>query len=113
MEEFEASADVLLSDTMDQYRTFQMCERWLHCPTKLGNQLLFQIPPNRQAVLIERYVKMCVCVYCRIVELQSLNRSLFCLDIMLFMTCLYGKSWERSSQKEPRKTWMISVPRLE
>lgn len=57
MEECEASADVLLSDTMDQYRTFQMCERWLHCPTKLGNQLLFQIPPNRQAVLIERCVQ--------------------------------------------------------
>lgn len=62
MEECEASADVLLSDTMDQYRTFQMCERWLHCPTKLGNQLLFQIPPNRQAVLIERCVKIHVYV---------------------------------------------------
>uniref|UniRef100_A0A8C9YVL4 Fibroblast growth factor (acidic) intracellular binding protein a n=1 Tax=Sander lucioperca TaxID=283035 RepID=A0A8C9YVL4_SANLU len=55
MEECEASADVLLSDTMDQYRTFQMCERLLHSPSKLANQLLFQIPPNRQAMLIERY----------------------------------------------------------
>ncbi|KAK1904367.1 Acidic fibroblast growth factor intracellular-binding protein B [Dissostichus eleginoides] len=55
MEECEASADVLLSDTMDQYRTFQMCERLLHSPSKLGNQLLFQIPPHRQAMLIERY----------------------------------------------------------
>uniref|UniRef100_A0A3Q3VW73 Uncharacterized protein n=1 Tax=Mola mola TaxID=94237 RepID=A0A3Q3VW73_MOLML len=55
MEECEASADVLLSDTMDQYRTFQMCERLLHSPAKLGNQLLFQIPPHRQAILIERY----------------------------------------------------------
>lgn len=54
MEECEASPDVLLSDTMDQYRTFQMCERLLHSPTKLGNQLLFQIPPHRQAMLIER-----------------------------------------------------------
>lgn len=54
LEEFEASADVLLSDTMDQYRTFQMCERLLHSPAKLANQLLFQIPPHRQAVLIER-----------------------------------------------------------
>ncbi|XP_056295242.1 fibroblast growth factor (acidic) intracellular binding protein a isoform X1 [Pseudoliparis swirei] len=55
MEECEASADVLLSDTMDQYRTFQMCERLLHSPSKLGNQLLFQIPPHQQAMLIERY----------------------------------------------------------
>uniref|UniRef100_A0A3B4Z3S6 Fibroblast growth factor (acidic) intracellular binding protein a n=1 Tax=Seriola lalandi dorsalis TaxID=1841481 RepID=A0A3B4Z3S6_SERLL len=54
LEEFEASADVLLSDTMDQYRTFQMCERLLHSPAKLANQLLFQIPPHRQAILIER-----------------------------------------------------------
>ena len=54
MEECEASADVLMSDTMDQYRTFQMCERLLHNPTKLANQLLFQIPPHRQAMLIER-----------------------------------------------------------
>ena len=54
MAECEASADVLLSDTMDQYRTFQMCERLLYSPAKLGNQLLFQIPPHLQAILIER-----------------------------------------------------------
>lgn len=54
LEECEASAEVLLSDTMDQYRTFQMCERLLYSPSKLGNQLLFQIPPHRQAMLIER-----------------------------------------------------------
>ena len=54
MEEYEASAEVVMSDTMDQYRTFQMCERLLHNPTKLANQLLFQIPPHRQAMLIER-----------------------------------------------------------
>lgn len=57
MEECEASADVLLSDTMDQYRTFQMGERLLYSPTKLGNQLLFQIPPHLQTVLIERCSK--------------------------------------------------------
>uniref|UniRef100_A0A3Q4FXR3 Fibroblast growth factor (acidic) intracellular binding protein a n=1 Tax=Neolamprologus brichardi TaxID=32507 RepID=A0A3Q4FXR3_NEOBR len=55
MDECEASKDVLLSDTMDQYRTFQMCERLLHSPAKLANQLLFQIPPHRQIMLIERY----------------------------------------------------------
>uniref|UniRef100_A0A8C7V2W2 Fibroblast growth factor (acidic) intracellular binding protein a n=1 Tax=Oncorhynchus mykiss TaxID=8022 RepID=A0A8C7V2W2_ONCMY len=55
LEECEASAEVLRSDTMDQYRTFQMCERLLHSPAKLANQLLFQIPPHRQAMLIERY----------------------------------------------------------
>ena len=61
LEDWEASADVLLSDTMDQYRTFQMCERLLYSPTKLANQLLFQIPPHRQAMLIERCVCVCMC----------------------------------------------------
>lgn len=60
MEECEVSAEVLLSDTMDQYRTFQMCERLLHHPAKLANQLLFQIPPDRQAMLIERCALVCV-----------------------------------------------------
>lgn len=60
MAECEASADVLLSDTMDQYRTFQMCERLLYSPAKLGNQLLFQIPPHLQATLIERCSKNAV-----------------------------------------------------
>ncbi|KAL7853931.1 hypothetical protein AOLI_G00207750 [Acnodon oligacanthus] len=55
LSECEASGEVLHSDTMDQYRTFQMCERLLHCPSKLANQLLFQIPAHRQAMLIERY----------------------------------------------------------
>uniref|UniRef100_A0A673JTN6 Acidic fibroblast growth factor intracellular-binding protein B-like n=1 Tax=Sinocyclocheilus rhinocerous TaxID=307959 RepID=A0A673JTN6_9TELE len=36
-------------------QTFQMCERLLPHPAKLANQLLFQIPPDRQAMLIERY----------------------------------------------------------
>ncbi|XP_034147507.1 fibroblast growth factor (acidic) intracellular binding protein a isoform X2 [Esox lucius] len=58
LEECEASAEVLHSDTMDQYRTFQMCERLLHSPAKLANQLLFQIPPHRQAMLIERFSAM-------------------------------------------------------
>ncbi|MEE6517553.1 hypothetical protein FKM82_027875 [Ascaphus truei] len=49
-----AGPDVLESDTMDHYRTFQMIERLLHYPPKLVQQLLFQIPPYRQSMLIER-----------------------------------------------------------
>lgn len=66
LDECEASADVLQSDTMDQYRTFQMCERLLHSPAKLANQLLFQIPPHRQAMLIERCSDdiLIVCLIC-------------------------------------------------
>ncbi|XP_056383484.1 acidic fibroblast growth factor intracellular-binding protein isoform X1 [Hyla sarda] len=50
-----AGPDVLESDTMDHYRTFQMIERLLHYPPKLVQQLLFQIPPYKQSMLIERY----------------------------------------------------------
>lgn len=90
MEECEASADVLLSDTMDQYRTFQMCERLLHSPAKLANQLLFQIPPHRQAILIERCSKHplfnslsvigCVNTYRHIFEF-TFNHLLLCVFI--------------------------------
>lgn len=66
MEECETSADVLLSDTMDQFRTFQMCERLLQNPAKLANQLLFQIPPDRQAMLIER----CAVLYTQVDKLS-------------------------------------------
>ncbi|XP_029469030.1 acidic fibroblast growth factor intracellular-binding protein isoform X1 [Rhinatrema bivittatum] len=55
LEQTGATADVLQSDTMDHYRTFQMLERLLHFPTKLINQLLFQIPPCRQVMLIQKY----------------------------------------------------------
>ncbi|KAL1252921.1 hypothetical protein QQF64_017614 [Cirrhinus molitorella] len=55
LQECEANAEVLHSDTMDQFRTFQMCEQLLQSPSKLANQLLFQIPPHRQTMLIERY----------------------------------------------------------
>ncbi|XP_062393249.1 acidic fibroblast growth factor intracellular-binding protein B-like isoform X2 [Sardina pilchardus] len=51
----DVSSDVVLSDTMDQFRTFQMCEKLLYSPAKLGNQLLFQIPPQKQGMMIERY----------------------------------------------------------
>lgn len=61
LQECEANADVLHSDTMDQFRTFQMCERLLQSPSKVANQLLFQIPPHRQTMLIERSAVILVC----------------------------------------------------
>lgn len=54
LEQTGATAGVLQSDTMDHYRTFHMLERLLHAPPKLLHQLIFQIPPSRQALLIER-----------------------------------------------------------
>uniref|UniRef100_A0A8V5GRP5 Uncharacterized protein n=1 Tax=Melopsittacus undulatus TaxID=13146 RepID=A0A8V5GRP5_MELUD len=50
-----SSVQVLQSDTRDHFRTFQMLERLLHAPPRLLQQLLFQIPPPRQALLVQRY----------------------------------------------------------
>lgn len=61
LEQTGATMDVLQSDTMDHYRTFYMLERLLHSPPKLLNQLLFQIPPYRQTMLIERWVRQWGC----------------------------------------------------
>lgn len=57
LEQTGATAAVLQSDTMDHYRTFHMLERLLHAPPKLLHQLIFQIPPSRQALLIERWAR--------------------------------------------------------
>lgn len=54
LQECEANAEVLHSDTMDQFRTFQMREQLLQSPSKVASQLLFQIPPHSQTMLIER-----------------------------------------------------------
>lgn len=118
MEECEVSAEVLLSDTMDQYRTFQMCERLLHHPAKLANQLLFQIPPDRQAMLIERCASICVLPTEIVYLLNSfvllcLNYIYphFLLGIMLLMICLFERSWEKNSPKEQKKTLMMLAQR--
>ena len=54
LERAGTSVAVLQSDTRDRYRTFQMLERLLHAPPRLLQQLLFQIPPSRQAMLVQR-----------------------------------------------------------
>uniref|UniRef100_A0A8D0FAC9 Uncharacterized protein n=1 Tax=Strix occidentalis caurina TaxID=311401 RepID=A0A8D0FAC9_STROC len=54
LERAGTSVAVLQSDTRDHYRTFQMLERLLHAPPRLLQQLLFQIPPSRQAMLVQR-----------------------------------------------------------
>lgn len=124
--ESDVSKEVLHSDTMDQYRTFQMCERLLHCPSKLANQLLFQIPSQRQAVLVERYCLRCLsrAVY---YNLQNTN-TVYIYMFMIFMSADSGgmcwfilclgmfvgimsltirlpeRFWERSFLKGPRRT---------
>eukprot|EP00058_Branchiostoma_floridae_P000443 XP_002585931.1 hypothetical protein BRAFLDRAFT_289524 [Branchiostoma floridae] len=50
-----ASPDMLQSDTLDNYRTFSLLERFLQSPPKLATQVLLQIPAAVQRTLIEKY----------------------------------------------------------
>ena len=55
LEQAGATAAVLQSHTMDRCRTCHVPERRLRAPPKLLHQLIVQIPPSGQALLIESY----------------------------------------------------------
>lgn len=50
-----ATATLLMSDTLDHYRTFQMLEKLLQNPNMLADQWTFQVEPKTQRMLIEKY----------------------------------------------------------
>lgn len=52
---FGASHAIITSDTQDQFRLFYMLERFLQSPPMLAKQMLLQISPDVQEILIERY----------------------------------------------------------
>ena len=54
LQQYGATFDMLLGDTLDHYRTFSMLERYLRNPLKLSDQLEFQIAPETQKFLIEK-----------------------------------------------------------
>ena len=55
LQECGASMDLLMSDVLDHYRTFHMLERLLHRPG-LAEEWTFQLEPDTQKMLIEKYV---------------------------------------------------------
>ncbi|XP_052769077.1 acidic fibroblast growth factor intracellular-binding protein-like [Mya arenaria] len=52
-----ARFDELLSDTKDSFRLYASLEQLLKCPTKFGNQSVYQIDPETQKTLIDKYYK--------------------------------------------------------
>ncbi|KAK7869135.1 hypothetical protein R5R35_006599 [Gryllus longicercus] len=52
--QMEATLDLLTSDVLDHFRTYSLLERLLHNPTKLSEQLAFQIDPQTRQFLIEK-----------------------------------------------------------
>ncbi|KAG8236301.1 hypothetical protein J437_LFUL016448 [Ladona fulva] len=55
VQESGATLDLLFSDVSDHYRTYSLLERLLHNPPKLAEQISFQLEPETQHYLIERY----------------------------------------------------------
>ena len=49
-----ASLDLVESDVLDHYRTYNLLEKLLHNPIKLAEQLSFQLEPQTQQLLIEK-----------------------------------------------------------
>ena len=58
---FGASHAIITSDTQDQFRLFYMLERFLQSPPMLAKQMLLQISPDVQDILIERHVTPVFC----------------------------------------------------
>lgn len=54
LQQYGATFDLLLGDTWDHYRTFGMLEHYLQNPTRLEEQLTFQITSDMQKTLIEK-----------------------------------------------------------
>ncbi|XP_070578907.1 acidic fibroblast growth factor intracellular-binding protein-like isoform X2 [Ptychodera flava] len=72
-----ATRDMLQYDTLDYYRTFSMLEKILHHPPQIANQMLLQIPPSTQKMLIEKYYEFDFPVLREILgkKLSSKNRK--------------------------------------
>ncbi|XP_074646357.1 acidic fibroblast growth factor intracellular-binding protein-like [Tubulanus polymorphus] len=55
LQKYNVSFEVLQSDIQDHYRCFCMLERLLHNPPRLAEQLIYQIEPETQGFIIEKY----------------------------------------------------------
>lgn len=50
-----AHIDLIVSDILDQYRTYSLIERLLQAPVKLSEQSSFQLDPKTLGLIIEKY----------------------------------------------------------
>lgn len=54
LEEMGTTLDLVASDILDHYRTYSLLEKLIHYPTKLDQQLAFQIEPQTKDILVEK-----------------------------------------------------------
>lgn len=67
-----APLELVASDVLDHYRTYSLLERLLHTPAKLIEQPSFQLEPESQQILIEKYRQSVVAEH-RVIDLFSLQ----------------------------------------
>ncbi|XP_045508615.1 acidic fibroblast growth factor intracellular-binding protein [Colias croceus] len=53
-----ATVELIASDVLDHYRTFALLERLLTVPSKLSEQMIFQIDEPTKQMLIEKYYEL-------------------------------------------------------
>lgn len=78
--EYGATYEMLLSDTLDHFRTFLMLERFLKNPPSMGEQLVFQIAATTQRSLIHEYYQFDATVIREILSKKLSSRCRNALD---------------------------------
>ena len=58
LQQYGVTFDMLLSDTLDHYRTFFLLERLLQHPPRMSEQMVHQIPAETQLLLLQKYVRV-------------------------------------------------------
>ncbi|KAK2165810.1 hypothetical protein LSH36_45g10036 [Paralvinella palmiformis] len=95
LQQYGATLDMLLSDIQDHYRTYTMIERYLKIPHRLDTQLAFQISPDTQVMMIERYYTFDPVVVREILGKKLSSRDRNCLDDISEKTMIPLKSCRR------------------
>ena len=54
LQQYGVPFEMLIRDTQNNFRTFTMLEKLLQTPTRLPEQILFQITPETQRFIIEK-----------------------------------------------------------
>ncbi|XP_031567326.1 acidic fibroblast growth factor intracellular-binding protein B-like [Actinia tenebrosa] len=92
---YSASHSVIFNDTKDHYRLFDMLAHFLQNPLMLGKQLLVQISPDTQDMLIQRYYSFDKEVMREILGKKLTGRQRKDLDDVCEKTKVYLKSCRR------------------
>ncbi|KAI0234810.1 Acidic fibroblast growth factor intracellular-binding protein [Lamellibrachia satsuma] len=105
--EYGATYDMLLSDTLDHFRTIFMLERFLKNPPSMIDQLVFQIGPETQRSLIQEYYQFDATVIREILSKKLSSRYRNSLDDVSEKTKVSLRSCRRQFDNVKRVFKMV------